>query len=204
MGDDYEHWRKKDIERGQEAIDAISWWWCYLRHSSTESIANENAQTENLRRVLLRFIEDRLGGVPLRLPVELRDELTVVNSAFIESVLRDAIPAYGDGVYWRPLDGQFWLPSQRDAWAVIDWSLVNTIPWQANLFDCDDHTEALRHDFRMHGINCCAMVWDDSAHHAFNFLPFSNGEWWFVEPQRDRIVPIGDSIYTLSRGTVVL
>ena len=209
MGDDYRPWGLKDVERLGDLMAIELAWLRDLRHSSTESIANEQARTRELSEAMLKFNNERLarnGGslwfAEQARPLGLFDSLTVVESSFIDAVLESAIPAFGSGVSRKGLDGRYWLPSQRDAWGIIEWSLVNTIPWTAEQYDCDDHAEDLRHDFRKFGINACLLVIDYSGGHAYNLIPFADGQYWFIESQADRIVAIGAGSYKLTSGYI--
>lgn len=212
MGDDFRHWRLRDIARANAVIGAITAWLGDLRHSATEALENEEARTRGLSEALLRFNNERLAApgqagtiwVPRQSPLTLLDRLTVVEGAFIDGVLAKAIPAWGSGVTRRVMDGKYWLPSQRDAWRIIEWSQVNTIPWQREQYDCDDHAEALRHDFRSFGVNSCGVVVDYSGGHAYDVLIFADGQYWFLEPQQDKIVAIGAGIYKLANGYISL
>jgi len=209
MGDDYQPWGEKDVKR-LSALNAIeNAWLRACRHSSTESIDNERTRTRELSEALFTFNNERLarnGGTlwvtEQAAPLALIDNLTVVESSFIDTVLESAIPALGSGVSRKGLDGKYWLPSQRDAWRIIEWSQVNTIPWTAEQYDCDDHAEDLRHDFRKFGINACFLVIAYSGGHAFNFIPFADGQYWFIESQADRIVAIGAGSYKLTSGFI--
>jgi len=210
MGDDFREYRLKDVKRANDAMAAINAWVGDLRHSASEPMENEKARTLELSEALLKLNNERLAApgqagkfwVPRQVPVGFLDEIKVVEGAFIETVLKKAIPAYGKGVTRLQWDGKYWLPSQRDAWRIIEWSQVNSIPWQRELYDCDDHAEALRHDFRSAGINSCAVVVDWSGGHAYNMLFFADGQYWFLEPQEDKIVSIGSGIYKLTSGEV--
>jgi len=210
MGDDFRRWRLQDIARASGVIDHVLVWVGDLRHSATESMENEDARTHRLSDALVAFVNERLAPTtgrhytPRVEDFKLADRLTVVEGSFVESVLAVAIPAYGKTVGRLGMDGRYWLPSQRDAWRLIEHSLVNTFLYIADQFDCDDYTEALRNDFRMRGVNSCAAIVDWSSRHAFNMLIFPNGEYWFVEPQRDKIVPIGADIYKMENALLII
>lgn len=211
MGDDFRYWGLKDIERVSNFLHRVVRFTRECRHSDTESIENERAAIADLSDAMYEFNQERLapngGRSWVRLgepPIKLHDPLTEVDAHFIYGVLPRAIPAYGSGVTWGPLDGRYYLPSQRDAARVIAHSIVNTFPYLKNKFDCDDFAEALRNDFRMAGINCCAYIVDRSGGHAYNMLLFADGQYWFVEPQTDGIMSIGKGIYKLERGEIVL
>lgn len=210
MPDDFRKWGLLDVERASELIAKIVAWVRDLRHSRTESIDNEEARTHELAAAIRKFNNDRLAPttgtywVAHQTPLKLLDRLTVVDGAFIDRVLAKAIPAYDNGVRRLYLDGKYWLPSQRDARRIIEWSQVNTIPWQSDIYDCDDHAEALRHDFRSCRVNACGLIVDWSGGHAYNIVIFPDEQFWFVEAQSDRIVAIGDGIYKLSKADVLL
>ena len=209
--DDFRQWGLLDVARASNLIAKTVAWVRDLRHSATETIENEQARTRELSEALLAFNNERLarnGGTlwasQQALPLSLIDSLTAVESRFIDEVLAKALPGYGKGVLRIPMDGKYYLPSQRDAWRIIEWSQVNTIPWQAEQYDCDDHAEALRHDFRKFGVNSCGFIVDWSGGHAYNFLIFADRQYWFLEPQADRIVAIGAGIYKMERADILL
>ena len=81
---------------------------------------------------------------------------------------------------------------------------MNTIPWTKDQYDCDDHAEDLRHDFRSFGANACGFINDHSGGHAYNIVIFADEQYWFVESQQDRIVAIGSGIYKLERGEILI
>ena len=141
---------------------------------------------------------------PDQVPLTLLDDLTVADVTFIAKVLEGAIPEYGNGVTRRTVDREYYLPSQRDAQRIIEWSQVNTILPKTDQYDCDDYAEALRHDFRLHGVNSCGLVVDWSGGHSYNVLIFADGQYWFIEPQQDSIVEIGEGTYKLERGWIRL
>lgn len=202
MGDDFQFYGELDVDR-LSALNAVeNAWLRACRHSRTEGIENERARTRELAEAMLKFSNERLGTNWGQAPLRLLDDLAVVEGDFIDTVLAKAIPAYGSGVKRWQWDGKYYLPSQRDAWRIIEWSQVNTIPWQRDQYDCDDHAEALRHDFRKFGVNSCGFIVDWSGGHAYNVLVFPDGQWWFLEPQADRIVAIGAGIYELERGEI--
>lgn len=206
MGDHFRHFGEKDVKR-LSALNAVeNAWLRACRHNKTESIENEEARARELADAMLKFSNERLGTewVPRQTPLALLDGLTVVEGAFIDTVLAKALPGFGKGVVRIPMDGKYYLPSQRDAWRIIEWSQVNTIPWQKEQYDCDDHAEALRHDFRSFGVNSCGFVVDWSGGHAYNFIPFADEQYWFLEPQSDRIIAIGAGIYKMERADILL
>jgi len=210
MADDFRHWGLKDVALLSNLMAVELAWMRDCRHSQTEDIANERARCAELSQAMRAFNNERLarnGGaywVPVATDFKLVDRLTEVDGAFVEGVLKEAIPAWGKGVSRLAMDSKYWLLTQRDAWRVIEWSQVNTIPWEAELYDCDDHAEALRNDFRTFGINCCGMVIDWSGGHAYNVIFFPDGQFWFLEPQSDKIVSIGRGIYELKQGVILL
>lgn len=134
-------------------------------------------------------------------PIEERDLI------WIKGVLAAHIPRWEQefGVKRHGLDGTYYLCSQDDMAKIIGWDWTDAKRYVAERFDCDDfawHFKArVGYCFLL---NQVGWVSDFTSRHAYNVIPFPDGEAWFFEPQSDRRVEIGSGSYKLESGLVVI
>lgn len=191
------------IKAGQRVVTRI-------RHHWTEDVLEEHAEWLSLSKALLAanertFAQGRPGlKVQSVAPPPLATS-SIVDGAFVDRVLRANIPAYGGEVKRLQMDGKYRLTDQKGVAAILAWDLTDKIAYESEYFDCDKFARIIWARFVEHWrLNQVGFVVDYSSAHAYNLAVFPDGSMWSIEPQNDGVIKLGESIYKLQRGFIVL
>lgn len=210
MPDDFRQYGLWDVARASNLTAKIVAWVRDLRHSSTESIDNEDARTRELSEEILRFNNERLAPsagtfwVPDPTPFDL-EHVEIRDASFVHNAIKAAIPKFEDGVSRWPLDSKFRMVNQDEMAKIIGWSWVDQKQYVSDYFDCEDFAFCFKSEVsRMFMLNQVGLVIDWSGGHGYNLIVFPDGEVWFYEPMDDSIVSIGTGIYKMERAFILI
>ena len=192
------------------AIQAGAKWLTRIRNNWGESTAEEHATIPAYSQALLdahqRTCIYGRPGIKIQSadPPPIKN-VTVHDSAFVDSVLRAHVPAFGHGVDRIVMDSNYYMTDKAGVTAILAWDVTDKIRYESDRFDCDKFARIIWGRFPEHWrLNQMGMVVDWASRHAYNCTVFDDGDLWSIEPQTDGVITLGQSIYQLTSGLILL
>jgi len=139
--------------------------------------------------------------------------LEILQPPQVERIKKDASWVHNriqqlTGASLLPLDGTYWLVSQKDALNILYWSYLDKRPWIADEFDCDKFAVVLKAVYSLvFRVNSLGLVLDYGAGHAYNIQIFPSGEVLLIEPQTDSFIFVSErnmKYYSLQHTIIVI
>ena len=184
-----------------------------IRHHWNEDVSEEHTAWREYSQVLLDANQRTIiwGRPGLRLKVDESQPfqlgaLKEVEGTVIDAALDALIPAFPSSKVWRiAMDGKYYCPQPDDFAKIIGWDWLDSKPWIAEKFDCDEFAFAFKGrlgDLWM--VNSVGLIIDWSSTHAYNVVVLADGKALAYEPQDDTIPKIGEGIHRLEAGVILI
>ena len=125
-----------------------------------------------------------LGGCEYNTPELKPATRKQVDNNYIFNILNTLVPSPSH-IYLS--DNQYWLCSDADIEHFLSIDATNKDQYVAEELDCDDFSYRLMGQLSVPWWSGIAfgIVWTEK--HALNCLIDTNGEFWFIEPQMDKL-----------------
>jgi hypothetical protein len=157
-----------------------------------------------MKRIVLLFLDELVqlfsSSTKPKVKAEERD------GAWINEILGKYMPAHGTNkVQHIWLDRKYWVCSRNEFNEIVNKDLTNFAKYQKDAYDCDNFAFMFKANVAKNwGLNNVGMVIDNSAHHAYNVVVFSDGTAAIFEPQTDQWPKIGKGMYSFKKGVIIL
>ena len=103
------------------------------------------------------------------------------------------------------MDNTYWSCLWADWLKIIDNDWLNRKGYQADEFDCDDFAIAFKARMsEKYGLNAVALIISYPPGHAYNIICPIDCLPIVFEPQTDELVTLGEGIYGIDSGFIVL
>ena len=142
----------------------------------------------------------------IRAKKKIVNNVQVVNNAFIDESLLEAIEEYEINVKRILLDTKYYLCGRKELEDILSSGLIETIKYKSNIFDCDNFALLFSALVNLEiGINSVGIVIDYTGGHAYNLVILSDGKVVFIEPQNNQIVELKEEgLYQLKHGVIII
>ena len=133
------------------------------------------------------------------------DGIVEIDGETMRSLLRGAIPDLNAFMKHYRLDDKYWLPSREifDEIIRLDWT--DEKEYRSERFDCDDFSVQFKARVcDVYDLNNVGIVVDYNSSHSYNIVVLADQSVWAFEPQSDRYYTIGDVLYKMAWGVLLL
>ena len=102
--------------------------------------------------------------------------------------LQQQLDAMQLGIIRLPLDGTYYLTTQKNFLNIVAWDWTDTLPYIRERFDCENFALLFKAhvDLYFH-LNQVAVIIDYKSGHGYNLVIYPDGNMQVLEPQSDAL-----------------
>jgi len=102
--------------------------------------------------------------------------------------LQQQLDAMQLGIIRLPLDGTYYLTTQKNFLNIVAWDWTDTLPYIRERFDCENFALLFKAHVDLHfHLNQVAVIIDYNSGHGYNLVVYPDGNKQVLEPQSDAL-----------------